>query len=119
MFVNVEIEEIIIIVAEHFNSIRTYIREEINRKFVHKVINGVGLGVCIYDILDISDPFVNQSEGSARVRVRFRLTVFRPLIDEVITGKVIASTSDGIQVSLDFTTAILIPNSNLPDSTLL
>jgi len=46
--------------------------------------------------------------------VRFRQVVFKPYINEVITGTITKCSIEGIQVSLDFFDDIIIPPENIP-----
>ena len=115
MFILVELEDTIRIRAEDFGDVRLALRTEIARNYTHRVLNDVGLVVGVHDILSMDDPYVCMAaDGSAQITLQFRLVVFRPALGETIVGKVLASTPDGIQVSLDFTTAVFIPSSSLP-----
>lgn len=49
-------------------------------KYSNKVILEVGLCVCFYDFLEVGDPYVYPSEGSAIQDVKFRIVVFNPFI---------------------------------------
>jgi DNA-directed RNA polymerase III subunit RPC8 len=39
----------------------------------------------------------------------FRMTVFRPFVGEVLTGRIMAATHNGIRISLEFFDDIFIP----------
>lgn len=115
MFILVELEDTIRVRAEDFGDVRLALRTELARHYTHRILNDVGLVVCVFDILHLGDPFVCMAaDGTAQTTLRFRLVVFRPALGETLVGKVLASTPDGIQVSLDFTTAVFIPWTSLP-----
>jgi len=40
----------------------------------------------------------------------FRMTVFRPFVGEVLTGRIMAATHNGIRISLEFFDDISIPS---------
>ena len=84
--------------------------EQIDIKYTNKVLLGVGLCVCFYEFLEIGDPYIYPAEGACHQVVRFRLVVFRPFVGEIITGKILSSSRDGIRVSLGFFDDILIPH---------
>ena len=52
-------------------------------------------------------------DGSSHTRVRFRMLVFRPDLDEVIVGKIKNCSKEGVHVSLEFFDDILIPAESL------
>lgn len=73
----------------------------------------VGLCISFYDFVEIGDPYIYPSEGSAHQIVRCRLVVLRPFIGEILTGRVIDSNKDGIRLSIEFFDDIYIPKSLL------
>lgn len=85
--------------------------EQIEMKYLNKVIHKVGLCVAFYDFLEIGDPYIYPSEGAAHQLVKFRLVVFRPFDGETIVGKIVGSSPEGLQVSLDFFDDVLIPSN--------
>ena len=54
-----------------------------------------------------------SGDGSSHTRVRFRMLVFRPDLDEVIVGKIKNCCKEGVYVSLEFFDDILIPAESL------
>jgi DNA-directed RNA polymerase III subunit RPC8 len=114
MFVLVEIEDTIRVSPDKFANLERCIMEEIGRKFGHRVINGIGLCVCAHDLVSATDAVVAHGEGAANVHARFRLVVFRPLPGELVVGRIVRSTEHGVQVSLDFTSSVIIPAASLP-----
>ena len=94
------------------------IRSMIEAKFVDRVIPDVGLAVALYDIVKIRDAYIfpgdlKDSQGDAACTVVFRLVIFRPKVNELLVGKVLASTPMGLQVSLGFFQDVTIPTINL------
>ncbi|GLH14815.1 Putative dna-directed rna polymerase subunit e [Gryllus bimaculatus] len=83
------------------------------KRTTETVLKDVGLCVAIFDILEIQESFLLPGDGAAHTTVRFRVAVFRPFEDEVLTGKVKKCTSEGAKVTLGFFDDILIPPSNL------
>ena len=100
--------------GKHIPAIRAMIEE----KYVDKVIPDAGLAVALYDIVDIRDAYIfpgdlKDSQGDAACTVVFRLVVFRPRSNELLTGRVLASTPMGLQVTLGFFQDVTIPASHL------
>ena len=48
-------------------------------------------------------------DGASHTRVRFRMLVFRPELDEVLVGKIKSCSKEGVHVTLEFFDDILIP----------
>lgn len=87
------------------------ITNELNIKYANKIINNVGCCIRVWDIATCSDPIVLACmNGAYQSSVTFRMIVFRPFIGQIITGKIIQSTADGIRMSLDFFDDIVIPS---------
>lgn len=79
------------------------------------MIQKVGLGICLYDLLSASEGLIGHGTGIVNVNVEFRLVVFRPFKSEVIHGKISSSTPAGINVRTDFFDEIFVPKENLPE----
>ena len=67
--------------------------EALTEKLANKVLKDVGLVIALWDILSIGDSFLFPGDGASHTRVEFRILVFRPFMEEVLTGKVIAIIS--------------------------
>ncbi|CAM9577054.1 unnamed protein product [Discosporangium mesarthrocarpum] len=87
--------------------------QQIEAKFSNKVIMNVGMCICLYDYESIGDPYIYPSDGSAHYKVQFRLLVFRPFVGEILGGKVVSCTREGIRVSLDFFSDVTVPKNLL------
>lgn len=91
------------------------IEDNINAKYANKVIQKIGLCVCLYDLLWASEGLIGHGTGLvnvngmssflgcwkplltySRVVVEFRLVVFRPFKGEVMLGRIRNSTPIGI-----------------------
>ncbi|CAL5223770.1 g6335 [Coccomyxa viridis] len=87
----------------------------IEQLYIDKVLHDLGLVITIYDILSIEGGFIYPSDGAAHYTVKFRLVVFRPFINEVLTGRLTRCDKEGLHVSLDFFDDIFIPEHALKD----
>jgi DNA-directed RNA polymerase III subunit RPC8 len=96
--------------------LRDVIMEQIELKYVNKIILRVGLCVAFYDFIEIGDPYIYPAEGSTHQSVKFRLVFFRPFDGETLTGKIIGSDEKGIRVSLGFFDDIFIPSNRFMDN---
>ena len=84
--------------------------EALTEKLANKVLKDVGLVIALWDILSIGDSFLFPGDGASHTRVEFRILVFRPFMEEVLTGKVIAiiSRKDVLLIWLINTNAIFL-----------
>lgn len=60
-------------------------------RYINKVVQEVGLGIAVYDILKTVGGEILLYDGAASFDVTFRLVAFRPLIGEVILGTIQSS----------------------------
>ena len=65
--------------------------EVLEELYVDKVIRDLGLGVAVYNILELKGGFVYPSDSSAYFQVKFELVVFRPVKGEVLVGRLLKS----------------------------
>ncbi|CAG8727830.1 19953_t:CDS:2 [Gigaspora margarita] len=86
--------------------------DEINRIYANKVIQNVGLCICLFEIISASEETVHYGNGASYAKVTFRLVVFRPFIGEIIEGTVSSNTFEGVKVTLGYFDDILIPTHN-------
>lgn len=50
------------------NSLLSAVIEVLNGRFCNRVITDVGLGMSVYDILELDDPFVHPGESHAFIK---------------------------------------------------
>eukprot|EP01012_Entosiphon_sulcatum_P017043 TRINITY_DN2187_c0_g1_i1.p1 TRINITY_DN2187_c0_g1~~TRINITY_DN2187_c0_g1_i1.p1 ORF type:complete len:208 (-),score=22.80 TRINITY_DN2187_c0_g1_i1:47-670(-) len=114
MFVLVQIVDVIPIPPRAFSKGRNMaIRDELNSKYCNKVIPDIGLCVTTYDIVRAGKGVVHPGDGSAWVRVEFRVIVFCPFGNEILEGKISHCDDQGVHVSLGFFSDITIPPDHL------
>ncbi|KAI4237190.1 MAG: hypothetical protein L6R40_005968 [Gallowayella cf. fulva] len=82
-----------------------------------KVIQKIGLCICVYDILSASDGLIGHGTGIVNVNVEFRLIVFRPFKGEIIAGKISSASEEGMRIALDFFDDIFVPSNLLFSNT--
>ncbi|KAI9184039.1 DNA-directed RNA polymerase III complex subunit Rpc25 [Blastocladiella emersonii ATCC 22665] len=115
MFVVAEFKDTIRVLPQDLSKPKEQaVEDEINVKYSNRVFHKVGLCICVHEVLDMADGIVQHTEGSVYYKVRFSMVVFRPFPGEVIVGKILSSSRDGIRVSTSFFDDILIPPSLLP-----
>ncbi|XP_043205924.1 DNA-directed RNA polymerase III subunit RPC8-like, partial [Amphibalanus amphitrite] len=78
---------------------RQAITEELNRKLSNRVLYSVGLCIALHDIVKLEESFILPGDGASHSRTTFRYVVFRPYVDEVLTGRIKSCSSDGVQGS--------------------
>lgn len=114
MFVLTEMSDLVLINPNSFNEpIDKAALEELNRKYSDRVIKRHGLGISVFDLSEIQEGLLRQSEGGVYVKVKFRCIVWKPFVGEVLTGSVFDCTPEGIKVRLDFFDDIFVPKMYL------
>eukprot|EP00092_Neocalanus_flemingeri_P007223 GFUD01007802.1.p1 GENE.GFUD01007802.1~~GFUD01007802.1.p1 ORF type:complete len:223 (-),score=50.94 GFUD01007802.1:143-748(-) len=114
MFVLSEIKTLIRLLPEGFDkSLEDQLNDEINRKLSNKVMINVGLCLSLHDISEVGESFLFPGDGASHTKVKFRMLVFRPEMEEVLTGKIKSCSKEGVHVSLEFFDDILIPAESL------
>ncbi|KAK9479192.1 RNA polymerase III subunit Rpc25-domain-containing protein [Lipomyces japonicus] len=114
MFVLSKISDLIRIVPAKFDKpTLEAVEDEINGKYANKVVQGVGLCVCVYDVVTIGDGLIRPGDGSSYIRCTFRVIVFRPFVGEVMTGWISSCTEDGIRVRMEFFDEVTVPKEYL------
>ncbi|CAO3579396.1 unnamed protein product [Absidia cylindrospora] len=114
MFVLAEIEDTVKIVPNDFGkNDNNAITDALNEKYANKVVQEVGLCICVYDILTTSEGFILYGDGCSYVKVSFQLTVFRPFVGEVLTGRIKSCSPSGVRVTMGFFDDIHIPGATL------
>jgi len=114
MFVLSELRTLVRLAPKGFDkTLEEQLKEEINKKLANKVLINVGLCLSLYDIVEIGESFLFPGDGASHTKVKFRMLVFRPRIEEVLTGKIKSCSKEGVHVSLEFFDDILIPGESL------
>mmetsp|Transcript_23222 Transcript_23222/g.26469 ORF Transcript_23222/g.26469 Transcript_23222/m.26469 type:complete len:286 (-) Transcript_23222:289-1146(-) len=86
------------------------VHSEMDKKYPNRVIMNVGLVIGRYgDALQVGDGVCAAGDGGAHHEVVVRLVVYRPFIEEVCIGTILASSEEGIQVTMGFFDDIFIP----------
>lgn len=86
----------------------------IEKKLCNKVVNGVGLCICVYEIDEIYPSQNIPGEGSAYTKTDFRCIMFKPYVGEILIGKVKYCCRSYVKVTLEFFDDVLIFIDQLP-----
>ena len=114
MFVLSKMTSIVRIEPSKFNKpLPDALSEALNSKLANKVVKDVGLVIALFDILDIGESHVMAGDGASHTKVTFRLLVFRPFIEEILTGKIKSSNKEGLTLNLGFFDDIFVPAGEL------
>jgi DNA-directed RNA polymerase III subunit RPC8 len=89
------------------------IKDVINEKYSNKVVPGIGLCICMWDLLTSTEGLIGHGTGLVNVNIEFRMTVFRPFRGEIIYGRIKSSSPEGIIIDMEFTSEIFVPYQNL------
>ncbi|KAJ9660822.1 DNA-directed RNA polymerase III complex subunit Rpc25 [Neophaeococcomyces mojaviensis] len=98
---------------EFYKKSRDCIEDKINEKYANKVVQKVGLCICMWDLLKASDGLIGFGTGNVNVNVEFRMVVFRPFKGEVIAARVKHNTPEGIYLTTEFFDNIFVPETML------
>ncbi|CAK7208921.1 DNA-directed RNA polymerase III complex subunit Rpc25 [Sporothrix bragantina] len=116
MFILTKVADLVRIDPNDFSKRSIHaIEDNINAKYSNKVIQKIGLCVCLYDLLWTSEGLIGHGDGFVNVNVEFRLVVFHPFKGEVMFARISSCSPNGIHLRTDFFDDILIPFDELPD----
>lgn len=116
MFILTKIADLVQITPQDFHKKSMQaIEDNINAKYANKVIQKIGLCICLYDLTWASEGLIGHGTGTANVNAEFRLVVFRPFKGEVIMGRISRCSPEGIHVRTDFFDNIFVEAEELPD----
>ncbi|KAI8376304.1 DNA-directed RNA polymerase III subunit RPC8-like protein [Radiomyces spectabilis] len=114
MFILSEIEDTVKVEPNDFRKDNHIaITDVLNEKYANKIVQEVGLCICVYDILHASDGFILYGDGCSYIKVLFRVVVFRPFVGEILTGKIKSCSPRGVRVTMGFFDDIHIPGAAL------
>ncbi|KAK7908036.1 RNA polymerase III subunit Rpc25 [Apiospora marii] len=117
MFILTKIADLVQIAPAQFEKhSRVAIEDNINAKYSNRVIQKIGLCICMYDLLWASEGLIGHGTGLVNVNVEFRLIVFRPFKGETILGRISSATPEGINIRTDFFEEIFVSYKELPES---
>ncbi|GAB1311322.1 DNA-directed RNA polymerase III complex subunit Rpc25 [Madurella fahalii] len=116
MFILTKIADLVQIAPDDFRKASfAAIEDNINAKYANKIVQKVGLCICLWDVLWTSEGLIGQGTGMANVNVEFRMVVFRPYKGEVIIARINDQTAEGINLATEFFEDIFIPAIELPE----
>lgn len=114
MFVLVKLKDTIGVPANQLNEpIEIVLSDELNKRFANKVMLGIGLVICLYDIVEIGESSIYCGDAAIHTQCTCRMIVFRPAVGEIICGTLKSSSKEGLSVSLGFFDSITIPPQQL------
>jgi len=64
----------------------------IDAALLDRVIQGLGLCVTLFDVLEIETGEIYPNDGGVWFKAVFRMVVFRPFVGEVLVGKISRET---------------------------
>ncbi|KAH6627899.1 RNA polymerase III subunit Rpc25-domain-containing protein [Chaetomium tenue] len=116
MFILTKIADLVQIAPDDFRKqSHIAIEDNINSKYANKVVQKIGLCICLWDILWTSEGLIGHGDGLVNVNVEFRVVVFRPYKGEVIAARIMDQSPEGIHLGTDFFDDIFIPWTELPE----
>ncbi|KAH7258324.1 DNA-directed RNA polymerase III complex subunit Rpc25 [Fusarium solani] len=115
MFILTKIADLVQIAPADFSKrSKEAIEDNINAKYSNKVIQKIGLCICLYDLQWASEGLIGHGTGLVNVNVEFRMVVFRPFKGEVMMARISTSTPEGIHLQTDFFADIFVSYEYLP-----
>ncbi|OTB06553.1 hypothetical protein M426DRAFT_112426 [Hypoxylon sp. CI-4A] len=118
MFILTKIADLVQIKPDNFEKPSNIaIEDSINAKYSNRVIQKIGLCICMYDLLYASEGLIGHGSGMVNVNVEFRMLVFRPFKGETLFGRITEASKDGIKLRTDFFEEIFVEYKELPEDT--
>ncbi|KAI0484669.1 RNA polymerase III subunit Rpc25 [Xylariaceae sp. FL0804] len=118
MFILTKIADLVQIPPSQFEQkSQIAIENNINAKYSNRVIQKIGLCVCLYDVLWASEGLIGHGTGLVNVNVEFRMIVFRPFKGETLFGRISSATPEGLHIRTEFFEEIFVEYKELPEST--
>lgn len=65
-----------------------------------QVVLEVGLCIVLFDITNVGHSYIFPGDGSSHTEVKFRYIVFRPIIEEILIGKIRSCSREGVHGNL-------------------
>ncbi|KAK3298977.1 RNA polymerase III subunit Rpc25-domain-containing protein [Chaetomium fimeti] len=116
MFILTKVADLVQIAPDDFRKpSHMAIEDNINSKYGNKVVQKIGLCICLWDILWTSEGLIGQGDGMVNINVEFRVVVFRPYKGEVIAARIMDQSPEGINLATDFFDDIFVPWTELPE----
>ena len=109
MFQLVELHDKALVKAAEFGREHSAIELWLNVKYSGKVIPGKGICLCVYDLVHVGDGALFPGHADAYYSVRFRMILFSPRIGDLVTGRVVRSSPEGVFISIGCFDGIVIP----------
>jgi len=123
MFITVEVTNIVEIRPHEFQpaeSTPEYLEKllttKLSRLYVNRILIGSGLVITIYEIISCGEGHIKPGTALTCFTMKFKLVCFRPLVDEVIVGKIASMSPEGIRVTLGFFDDIWIPLEGMKEN---
>ncbi|KAI1633385.1 RNA polymerase III subunit Rpc25-domain-containing protein [Biscogniauxia mediterranea] len=118
MFILTKIADLVQITPSQFDQqSHIAIENNINAKYSNRVIQKIGLCICMYDLLWASEGLIGHGTGLVNVNVEFRMIVFRPFKGETLFGKISNATQEGLSIHTKFFDDIFVSYKELPENT--
>ncbi|KAI1166574.1 RNA polymerase III subunit Rpc25-domain-containing protein [Nemania serpens] len=118
MFILTKIADLVQIPPSQFEQhSRVAIENNINAKYSNRVIQKIGLCICMYDLLWASEGLIGHGDGLVNVNVEFRMIVFRPFKGEILFGKISYADEEGLKIRTEFFEEIAVSYKELPENT--
>jgi len=89
--------------------------DELNKNFANYVIPDVGLCITFYSFKKVGSSFILPGDASTHTPVIFRYIVFQPFVGEVLEGTILRSSAEGLVITMQFFSDIIVPPDKLPD----
>lgn len=116
MFILTKIADLVQVAPNDFKKLSSEaIQDNINAKYSNKIIQKIGLCICLWDILWTSEGLIGHGDGFANINVEFRMVVFRPFQGEVLVARIGHQMPEGINLRIPFFHDIFVPANELPE----
>ncbi|KAL0234927.1 hypothetical protein GEMRC1_001509 [Eukaryota sp. GEM-RC1] len=119
MFIVTTIKDCVAIEPHKFGEkLDIAIEDSINSRYSGKVLSDHGICISMWELMDMSDPFIFPGKGESYTWVTFKMLLWQPMVGEIVSGKVLScSKEEGITVSLGFYDELIVPPTQMMPNT--
>eukprot|EP00835_Amoeboradix_gromovi_P004169 NODE_309_length_11266_cov_0.459479.p6 type:complete len:182 gc:universal NODE_309_length_11266_cov_0.459479:3079-3624(+) len=117
MFTCCTMEDLITIIPKNFDEdVEEQLIRSIKIKYINKIIPNVGCSLAFCELLEYDQGFILHNDGSSYHNSIFKIIVYRPLVGEILQGRISRSSKGGIFVQCQQFYDILVPPRCMPSN---
>lgn len=116
MFYAIEAEDYVRIAPENFGiPIKEAIIKELEKAYENFVDEEIGNVIRVLDVKDVGEGIIIPEDGAVYYNARFKLLVFKPVLSEIVFGKISQITSFGAFMNIGVVDALIHISQTMDD----